>query len=147
MNDANKSVGHEIIKAVCRLKVFQQDHGEEDFTKVADPYHRQLLQQQSRRSSIIGRAHNYIHMREFLFQPDKRILRPILKPGIPAKDCGKSCAASEDYDPRGSTFKVMDLTGKARYQTMIRSAGNGPVNDRIQELINELAYLWRTHYG
>jgi hypothetical protein len=35
----------------------------------------------------------------------------------------------------------MDLPGKARYRILIRPLGNGPVDDRIQKLINVFADL------
>jgi hypothetical protein len=47
VDDTNDLSGQDIVKTVCRLKVFSQDQGKEDLTQVADPDHRQLLQQQA----------------------------------------------------------------------------------------------------
>ena len=49
-NEVNKTddlLGQDIVCAVCFLKVFTQDEREEHLSKVADPYHGQLLQEQA----------------------------------------------------------------------------------------------------
>jgi hypothetical protein len=136
MNKANDLPGKDIVKTVGVLKLFTQDQGQQKLAQVADTDHRQLPQKQPGRSAVIRRTNHNIQMREFLFKPDEWTLRPVVKLGVAANHCGKPCPAPEDHDPRASAFQPADLICQTRDRVFIGPSRNGPVDNRLQELVN-----------
>jgi hypothetical protein len=141
VNNTNDLTGRLIVKTVGSLKIFTQDQGEQKLAQVTNADHRQLLQKQPGRSPVIRCTHNNIQEREFLFKPDKWILRPIVKLGVAANHCGKPCPAPEDHDPRVSASQAADLICQTRDRVFMRPSWNGPVDNRLQELVNVFADL------
>jgi hypothetical protein len=141
VNKANDLSCQDIVETVALLKIFTQDQGEQKLAQVTDTDHRQLLQKQSGRSAVISRTHNNIQEREFLFKPDKWTLRPIFKLGIAAYHCGKPCSSPEDHDARVTASQATDLLCQTRDRVFIRPSWNGPVDNRLKELVNVSADL------
>jgi hypothetical protein len=136
VNNTNDLAGKGIVKAVGLPEIFTQDQGEQKLAQVTDSDHRQLPQKEPGGSPVIRRAHNNIQVREFLFKPDERALRPVVKLGVAANHCGKPCSAPEDHDPRVSAFQPADLVCQTRDRFFMGPSRNTPVDNRFQELVN-----------
>jgi hypothetical protein len=141
VNGAEDLPRQDIVAAVGLPKVLVEDQGKQKLAEVADPDHRQLPQEQARRSSVIRRAHHYVEVREFLFEADKWIFGPIVQLGISAENRGEPRSASKRHDPLRTAFRGMNLVRQSGNSPSSRPSGRHPVDDCLQELVKISADL------